>query len=229
MDIQIYDNRLSDDSSLQLLPRISTYAQLQQYCNAAADRSKGWEATPLGSLCWVLTGFSIDAGPAVFKATFVQGPTQIRVVRSWPDASKLNYTLTPDYSGGTGVDGWTKPDGTIEYSYGGGSAYVGKMGVDKIWPLVPTAPGTNDPVAADCAVGLGWFGGTVHVTVNPIFTLMRRTATTTPNPTEDMALYVIIDGENVGTISILPPNQPDTNKLVLMQGGTEYGTIIIER
>jgi hypothetical protein len=45
-DITVNDLRLEGDSSLSLVPRCHTLADLEQYFGIQVDRSLGWDAAP---------------------------------------------------------------------------------------------------------------------------------------------------------------------------------------
>jgi len=219
----VNDLRASNDTSLSLVPRVNSLDQLNVWCNARVDATQGWDIAPAGSLVWRCVGFYLRTGAAVFIPKFNdQGGFSadgVLVVHSWPGASVLagEVAVTPDYTGRHGVAGLTNGNGDVGFGYSGGMVYTDKQGVGVIWPLCPTH--LPEPKFADCAKGLGWFGGTDHLTVNPVFQLVRKgSAEPGPGPVlaEGTFLRVVVNGQEVGIIPIVKrPNPLEKNALEL--------------
>lgn len=177
----VQDLRANDSPSLNVIPRLSNYADLTTWVQVNVDQSQGWNAAQQGDLVWKCVGFYIRDGIASFIAKFQNengSPAdQIVVTHYWPGAPVIpkDVAVTPDYSGRLGVVGFSNGNGDAGFPYSGGMVYTGGQpftGVGKIWPLCPTH--LAEPKFSDCAEGLGWFGGTDHTTVNPIFRLTRK-------------------------------------------------------
>ena len=227
----VNDLRTDSDPSLQVVPRIRSLAELNVWCDAGIDRSKGWDATASG-LVWRCIGFNLQTGPAVFTALFndVNGNpvADTLVVHSWSGAPALNnVAMLPDYSGQKGVAGFTNSNGNVWFGYSGGMVYVNGQDVGIIWPLCPTH--LAEPKYADCAKGLGWFGGTDHLTVNPVFQLVRKGLvgpSPDPVPIEGTFLRVVIGGVEVGIIPIIQrPNPVEANALEVYVGHIFVGDV----
>lgn len=268
--IEVKDLRADNDGSLQVVPRIETLEQLNQYCDARVDESQGWAAAPDGALVWKLIRFELRTGVSAFIAEFHNengskvGENDVLVVHSWPGANPLPHpeNIVPDYSGKTGVAGFTNGDGNIGFGFGHGMIYgsaeilqalrmmslMGKKkielmtlatkaietihitdlddvaldtlsldwtelvtasqlkGVGVIWPLVPLH--LPEPKYADCAKGLGWFGGTDHLAVHPHFQLVRKTGGTTPPVPGGSIVLVWRAGAEAGRIQITEGLEP---------------------
>lgn len=209
----VQDLRANDDPSLSVIPRISTFEELTTWVKVSVDETYGWAAAPPNALVWQCIGFYIRSGAATFIPKFQQengSPAKdILVVHSWPGAPNLHADLevTPDYSNRTGVAGFTNASGDAGFPYSGGMVYSGSKpfnGPGIVWPLCPTH--LTEPKYADCAKGLGWFGGTDHTTVNPIFKLVRKGN----NPSVGFSVGLFQNGIDLG-VRIAFVNQPGTN------------------
>lgn len=219
--IKVLDLRTNEDPSMSVIPRIEDYEELQTWCDARVDESQGWAAAGDGDLVWKLTAFYLRTGIASFIAKFLdanENPVSgIAVVHSWPGAPGLpGGDIVPNYSGGTGVVGFTNASGDAGFPYSHGMLYSGTKpfsGIGLVWPLVPTH--LPEPKYADCAKGLGWFGGTDHLTVNPVFQLMRKSDDPGPGPGPieppvpgDSFIRVWHGGVEAGRISIVEGTVP---------------------
>ena len=216
----VEDMRGVDDASLQLVPRIASFEELGVLCNADVDRSKGWDAAPAGALVWRCVGFYLRTGAAAFIPRFNNQSgspeANVAVVHAWPGAPALprEAVVLPDYSGRTGVVGLTNANGDVGFGYSGGMVYQSEQGVGVIWPLCPSH--LPEPKYADCAMGLGWFGGTDHLTVNPVFQLVRKGGEPEPEPEPQPGgnfIRVVVGGLEVGIIPILrriAPEEPSS-------------------
>lgn len=228
----VQDMRADNDPSLNLVPRMVVYPDLQAVSNTRVSSGYGWAAAPDGALVWRLVGFYIRSGAAAFIPKFLlengQPANNILVVHSWEGAPALpnDAVITPDYMGKRGVAGFTNTNGDIGFGYSGGMAYVGKQGPGVVWPVCPTH--LPEPKFADAAFGLGWFGGTDHTTVNPVFQLVRKGSAPppppTPPPTEGNYILVKVGGKVVGQIPISPIIAVDA-ALDVFVAGQQVGTI----
>ncbi len=230
----VQDLRPTDDPGLSIVPRLNTWSELKSWVAISIDGSKGWDVAPNGSLVWKCIGFIIRSGPAEFRPKFLtEGGSpapDILVVHSWPGAPTLPNPLFPDYSGGHGVAGFTNASGDIGFGYSGGMVYTGAkpfQGIGIIWPLCPTH--LPEPKFADCAKGLGWFGGTPHTTPSPVYQLVRKAASTIPIPAgTQFTLALHQSGVDLG-VRIAFVNQPTGAgwELVLLdQDGNVLGSSI---
>lgn len=216
-DIFVLDLRANDSPSLNILPRIETYEELLTWANLSIHSEFGWDSAPNNSLVWKLVGFYIRDGIASFIAKCQnedKTPAKdIGVVHSWPDAPVLPTTPTPNYDN-NGVIGFTNADGDIGFPYSGGMVYTGNKpynGPGIIWPLCPQH--LPEPKYADAVFGLGWFGGTDHTTINPIFRLVRKS----PSPTTGFSLALFQNGVDLGLRLVFVPQPIGTGyELVLM-------------
>lgn len=197
-DIFVQDLRPNDAPSLNNLPRIETYEELQTWLNISVHSEFGWDVAPNGSLVWKLIGFYIQDGIASFIVNCQNesgSPVKdIGVVHSWPDAPNLPTTPTPNY-GNEGIVGFTNIKGEAGFPYSGGMVYTGNKpysGPGIIWPLCPQH--LPEPKYADAVFGLGWVGGTDHTTINPVFRLVRKSTT----PTGKFSLALFQDGVDLG-------------------------------
>jgi len=217
----VNDLRGDNDPSFALVPRITNMNELNVWCNARVDASQGWDIAPAGALAWRCVGFYLRTGAAVFIPKFTdQGGFSaegVLVVHSWPGAPALpgNVSVVPDYTSGKGVAGFTNANGDVGFGYSGGMVYVDKQGVGVIWPLCPTH--LPEPKFADCAKGLGWFGGTDHLTVNPVFQLVRKGSAPPPPPPPvegGTFLRIVVDGKEVGIVPIVKRPIPSEDRAI---------------
>lgn len=195
--IFVQDLRDNNAPSLQILPRIKTYEELQSWVDVSIHSKFDWDIIPNNSLVWKLVGFYIRDGVASFIAKFENedgSPAEdIAVVHSWDGAPVLpsGVVVTPDYSGDRkGVAGLSNGNGDVGFPYSGGMVYTGNKpysGPGIIWPLCPQH--LPEPKYADAAFGLGWVGGTDHTTINPIFRLVRKSSGPIPVGKFSLALY----------------------------------------
>lgn len=200
----VQDLRDANDGGLSIVPRLNTFADLVSWVNVIVDASKGWNAAPNGALVWRCVGFYIRSGAAVFIPKFINEngtpASDVAVAHSWPGAPSFpaNASVTPSYAP-VGVIGLTNANGDIGFGYSGGMVYTGSKpftGPGLIWPLCPTH--LPEPKFADCAAGLGWFGGTDHTTVNPVFQLVRKASTPVPPIGSALSLALFQNGVDIG-------------------------------
>jgi hypothetical protein len=177
-EIYVDDLRAENDNSLELVPFITSFFQLQSYFKLDISTLYGGDIVEPGGLYFKLVGFYIRTGVAAFVPKVLDengNPLAgIFVWANWPTADQLpqGTRLVPDYSNNfNAVGGFTNANGDIGFGYGGGAVVGGDGGVYRIWP-------SADPEGlprqwADCGIKLGWFGGTDHLTANPIFQVVE--------------------------------------------------------
>jgi hypothetical protein len=182
-DVFVDDIRADDDESLNLVPRITTFAQLKDVFKLDIDHSLGYDATPPGELYWAIIGFYIRTGIAAFipKVLGENGlplpPPGTFVFAHWPGAPQFPESVNPNYHSNA-VGGFTNTEGDIGFGYSGGAVVGEGGGVYDIWVSADPPHGTR--FYSDAAIRLGWFGGTDHLTANPIFQAVRKTGVTPP-------------------------------------------------
>ncbi|MHC4195967.1 MAG: hypothetical protein ACYSQZ_08520 [Planctomycetota bacterium] len=129
-DVFVDDIRADDDESLNLVPRITTFAQLKDVFKLDIDHSLGYDATPPGELYWAIIGFYIRTGIAAFipKVLGENGvplpPPGTFVFAHWPGAPQFPESVNPNYHSNA-VGGFTNTEGDIGFGYSGG-AVVGR-------------------------------------------------------------------------------------------------------
>lgn len=207
-EIYVDDLRADNDNSLDLVPRINTFAQLQEWFKLAVLTTKGGDLVQPGEKYFRLVGFYLRTGAAAFIPIVLDengNPLRdIFVWASWPDAPVFpqGSRVEPDYSeNGGGVGGFTNENGDIGFGYGGGAVVGGDGGVYRIW--VSADPPGKPRQRADCAIKLGWFGGTDHLTANPIFQVVEAGGDIPPSSGEHY-IAVVVDGQEVwrGSITV---------------------------
>lgn len=230
-DIFVDDLRADDDESLNLVPRITTFEQLKAVFKLDIDRSLGYDATPAGQLYWAIVGFYIRVGIAAFipKVLGEDGqplpPPGTFVFAHWPGAPEISPTPNPTYHT-TAVGGFTNDQGDIGFGYSGGAVIGGNGGVYDIWVSADPPNGTR--FYSDMAIRLGWFGGTDHLTPNPIFQAIRKEDSTTPPPTGQAELVVYDEaGIFVGRVALT--NGPGSGgRIALFNDGQEQAYVNLE-
>ncbi len=201
-DIFVNDVRVSDDASLELVPRIETFEGLQQAFGLEVNISQGKAKANDGERYWQLVGFEVRTGIAAYLPqvkTMSNDPApNIIVFRHWPDAPPFASPVDPGYFS-NGVGDFTNQDGIMSFGYGGGSVTDEDGGPDYIWPSADPLGG--DRIASDMASKLGWIGGTDHLTANPIFQDVMKGSEPPPpgngGGNIDNTIKVIVNGETV--------------------------------
>jgi len=227
------DDQRTNEQITDNLPRLYTWDDLQQYFKCDIRRDMGWDITPEGKACWFLEGFYIRSGAATYITKVQKENGQpfpdILVYRHWPDAPELPHVPHPNYHPNA-VAGFTNGSGDAGSPYGGGSVVGGDGGPDDIW--VSSSPPPQEPQRSDMAIKLGWFGGTDHVTPNPIFRYVTK-QNGQPVPTlGDARIEIIINGERMGYMPIFTGTKPpDWNayQQVIDDDGNTLGFMKIEQ
>jgi hypothetical protein len=234
-EIIVSDLRDASDPSLAIVPRLTNWDQVMQYFGLRRLENYGWAATPVGQTCWKLVEVYVRSGVAAYipKARGEGGQPyeNALLVRTWPGAPDLEAPtpLCPDYNRVLGAGfiehhatvGFTNAEGDAGFAYGSGSVSGPDGGPDAIWVHVPV-DGVTPPQHSDCLAGLGWIGGTNHLTANPIFQEMRKPGDVPP-PATDGAEY-LVDLDAAGNIvqhiawTVGPP-PAGTAALGLWRGG----------
>jgi len=201
--IFVDDLRGNDDESLNLVPRITTFAQLKDIFKLDIDYSLGRDATPQGGLYWSIIGFYLRTGIAAFipKVLAENGqpvpPPGTFVFAHWPGAPPID--ANPNYHSNA-VGGFTNAEGDIGFGYSGGAVIGGNGGVYDIWVSADPPHGTR--FYSDMAIRLGWFGGTDHLTANPIFQAIKKGGTQPPAGDSRLVVYGA-QGLEVGYVPLL--------------------------
>lgn len=198
-DDQVFvdDLRADDDDSLALVPRITTFAQLKETFKLDIDHSLGRDAVADGQLYWAVIGFYLRTGAAAFipkvlsENSLPLPPPGAFVFAHWPGAPDFPQAVTPNYHNDA-VGGFTNTNGDIGFGYGGGAVTGGDGGVYDIW--VSADPPTGTRFFSDMAIRLGWWGGTDHLTPNPIFQAIRKAGPVIPPPSGDSRLVIYQGG-----------------------------------
>lgn len=199
-DIFVNDVRANDDESLNVIPRIETYEQLQSAFGLTVDSSKGEQRVGAGERYWKIVGFEVRTGITAFMTQVKDADnnpaSDILVFNHWPDADQLPGTIDPDYFTNAGA-GFTDANGVQGSPYGAGSVTGPNGGPNYIW-LSSDPPGGLRR-GSDMAARLGWIGGTDHLTANPIFRDTQKGSVPTDPPTVpgDNTIELVIGGESV--------------------------------
>ncbi len=191
--ISVDDLRDNDDDSLDLVPRITTFAQLKDVFKLDIDYSLGRDSTPPGEFYWAVTGFYLRTGTAAFiPKVLAQNeqpvpPPGAFVFAHWPGAPEFSDTPNPFYHSNA-VGGFTNANGDVGFGYSGGAVTGGGGGVYDIWVSAdPPVIGTR--FYSDAAIRLGWWGGTDHLTPNPIFQAVRKPGAQPPIRDSRLVVY----------------------------------------
>lgn len=222
-EIFVNDVRTNEDASLNIVPRISSYEELQQYFGVEVERQFGWDVTPQGQACWKIVGFEVRTGVAAYipqiKKEDGSPYPEILTIRWWPDVDKYDQTVKPHYRLAENPKwdgGFTDANGTIGMAYGGGSIGGPDGGPDVIW--VSASPPGQQPQYSDAVSGLGWIGGTDHLNPNPIFQYTVKGST--PTPTGQIYLVNIQNGIITGYIPWIPGSPSQSGQYIgLWQDG----------
>lgn len=223
-DIFVNDVRANDDASLNVIPRIETYADLQQAFGLDVDRTHGESRAQTGQRYWRLVGFEVRTGVAAFLTQVKEAdgsPAEgIVVFNQWPDAPALPSNVDPKYFQ-NGRGGFTDGSGVQGAPYGGGAVTGPNGGPYNIWLSSDPAGGTR--IGSDMAARLGWIGGTDHLTANPIFQDVVKRGT--PPPSGQAELRVFDDDNNlVGRVSLVS-GQGTGGRIAVFNGGSEQGHV----
>lgn len=240
--IYVNDLRDNNDASLSVIPRLKAWEGVQSYFGVSRLEMFGWEVTPNGQKCWRLVGVHIRTGAAAYIPcvldergyTYWHKPTETGalVVRTWPGCPEIKTSdpIRPDYN--TVLDGYaehhavagfTNENGDIGFPYEHGSIGGPDGGPDVIW--VHAVPTGYEPQYSDCITGLGWIGGTDHLTVNPVFKLMTKEDGTTPLPPEAL-VNIDAEGNITGHIPFVPgPPREERKALGLWIDGEVVGHV----
>ena len=188
----VKDLRADGDSSLQVTNgKIETWDKLKALFNLDVRRDLGWDACPQGKWCWQLVGFEVRTGAPEFIPKVLQTDGKpahnILVYENWSTAEQPSVEATPPYFTRY-VAGWTDSNGVVGFPYSGGGVVEQPGGPFAIWPS--NSPPGEEPQYADCAIRLGWLGGTDHLSPNPVFQLLSKSGggstPVPPAPGEDV-------------------------------------------
>lgn len=221
-EIYVNDVRASDDESLNLVPRITTFEKLKQVFGLDVDTSLGGDVAQSGQRYWKLVGFEVRTGVAAFLTQIKDkdgNPAEkILVYNHWPSAPSLPGSADPPYFANA-AGGFTDASGVQGAPYGGGAVTGPDGGVYAIWPSADPQGGTR--IASDAAIKLGWIGGTDHLTANPIFQDVLKEGGQPP-PGVDTARLVVYDteGNEVG-YTLLTVKQGSGGRIALVVNDAE--------
>jgi hypothetical protein len=113
----------------------------------------------------------------------------------------------------------------VGFGYAGGAVVGGDGGPYDIW--VSADPPTGTRFYSDAAIRLGWWGGTDHLTPNPIFQAVRKSGTTPP-PTGDSRLVVYDQQGNYVGYTPLVTGQGNGGRIALVTDGQELAHTKLE-
>jgi hypothetical protein len=227
-DIFVNDVRPDNDASLELIPKIETFQELQHAFGLDVDRSQGEQRATSGQRYWRLIGFEVRTGIAAFLTQIKDAngspADQILVYNNWPGADSLSTPANPPYFSNAGA-GFTDGSGVQGAPYSGGAVTGPNGGVYNIWPSADPAGGTR--IASDMAVRLGWIGGTDHLTANPIFKDTLKGPTLPPSG--DVAKLVVFDalGGRVGEVALVS-GQGFGGRIALFSDGIEQSHVNLD-
>jgi len=220
-DIFVDDLRDDNDESLNLVPRISTFEQLKDTFKLDIDYSLGHDAASPGEFYWAIIGFYLRTGTAAFIPKVLDAneqvppPPGVFVFAHWPGAPPID--ANPKYHSNA-VGGFTNQNGDIGFGYSGGAVTGPNGGPYDIW--VSSDPPTGTRFYSDMATRLGWWGGTDHLTPNPIFKAVKKSGDIPP-PSGQSELRVFDDnGSLVGYVP-LQTGQGTGGRIALFSEGIE--------
>ncbi len=169
-EIFINDVRANDDPSLEPVPRITTFEQLQFHLGLDVDTSLGEDRAKEGEQYWALVGFEVRTGPRTYipqvKLIDNSPAEKIIVFRHFPGADNFPSAVNPQYFV-NGVGGFTDANGVNGFGFSDSSVTGANGGPDFIW--VSADPPGGSRQHSDMASRLGWHGATNHLVANPIF------------------------------------------------------------
>jgi hypothetical protein len=171
-------------------------------------------------------GFEVRTGPSTYipQVKMANGSPAAKIVvfRHWPTAVSFPPGIDPDYFP-NGVGGQTDANGVIGFGYESESVTGPDGGNDYIW--VSSDPPSGTRFGSDMASKLGWIGGTVHLTANPIF---RDTLKGVPPPSGDSRLIVYDkQGLKVGSLPLLT-GEGGGGRIALVVDGQELSSAKLE-
>jgi hypothetical protein len=229
VDVFVDDLRNDDDDSLNLVPRITTFEQLKNTFKIDIDHTLGRDAAKPGEFYWAVIGFYLRTGTAAFIPKVLDQneqpppPPGVFVFAHWPGAPSID--ANPKYHPNA-VGGFTNVNGDIGFGYSGGAVTGGGGGVYDIW--VSSDPPTGTRFYSDMAVRLGWWGGTDHLTPNPIFKAVKKGGEVLPPIDGDAELRVFDQsGSFVGRVA-LSNGVGSGGRIALFSGDTEQAYVELE-
>lgn len=227
--IFVDDLRDDNDESLNLVPRITTFEQLKTTFKLDIDHTLGRDAAKSGEFYWAVVGFYLRTGTAAFipkvldKNEQPPPPPGAFVFAHWPGAPAID--ANPKYHPNA-VGGFTNVNGDVGFGYSGGAVTGGSGGVYDIW--VSSDPPTGTRFYSDAAVRLGWWGGTDHLTPNPIFKAIKKEGELPPPNGGQIELRVFDKmGAYVGR-DLLENGQGSGGRIALFIGGIEQSYAELE-
>lgn len=227
--IFVDDLRDNDDDSLNLVPRITTFEQLKDIFKLDIDYSLGRDSTPPDEFYWAVIGFYLRTGTAAFfPKVLAQNeqpvpPPGAFVFAHWPDAPEFSDTPNPFYHSNA-VGGFTNAIGDIGFGYSGGAVTGAGGGVYDIWVSADPPFGTR--FYSDAAIRLGWWGGTDHLTPNPIFQAVRKDDIQPPIGDSRLVVYDA-KGLEVGYAPLLT-GEGGGGRIALVTNGQELSYVELE-
>ena len=230
MDIFVDDLRDDNDNSLNLVPRITTFAQLKDVFKLDINYSLGRDATPPGELYWAIIGFYLRTGVAAFIPKVLAEneqpvpPPGAFVFAHWPGAPPIDAEpfYHPNAKGG-----FTNVNGDVGFGYSGGAVVGEGGGAYDIWVSADPPPPQGTRFFSDMAARLGWFGGTDHLTPNPIFQAIRKESNIPP-PSGDTELRIFDSGGAfIGRVA-LQNGEGNGGRIALFNEGIEQAYVGFE-
>lgn len=228
--IFVDDLRDDNDDSLNLVPRITTFEQLKDIFKLDIDYSLGRDSTPPDEFYWAVIGFYLRTGTAAFipKVLAQNGqpvpPPGAFVFAHWPSALEFaGDTPNPLYHSNA-VGGFTNSNGDIGFGYSGGAVTGAGGGVYDIWVSADPPFGTR--FYSDAAIRLGWWGGTDHLTPNPIFQAIRKPGAQPPIGDSRLVVYDP-QGLEVGYFSLIT-GEGGSGRIALVVNGQELSYVEME-
>src|SRR3972149_9418034 len=142
MSEQIYVNdlRLDGDSTFSLVPRCTTFEDINRYFFTTIDRQYGWDLAPNGELVFKLVGFSIRTGPSFFNKVMKPDATPLPGVLmnayypnfqadpSWEPLPRYEARAFGDFTNSEGV--WGLAIGGLLLNL------EGRKGPLTLWPFI---------------------------------------------------------------------------------------------
>lgn len=220
-DIFVDDLRDDNDESLNLVPRITSFEQLKNVFKLDIDHSLGSDAVTPGNMYWAIIGFYLRTGTAAFIPKVLGGngqpppPPGAFVFAHWPGADPID--ANPKYHSNA-VGGFTNINGDIGFGYFGDAVTGVNGGVYDIWVSADPPNGTR--FYSDMAIRLGWFGGTDHLTPNPIFQAIRKSGTEPPTGGDSRLVVYDGQGNEVGYMPLITESMSG-GRIALVTDGRE--------
>ncbi len=200
-EIFINDVREDGDASLEPVPRITTFEELQFRFGLDIDYSLGRDRASNGQTYWAIVGFEVRVGIAAYLPQVQDANGNplpgIVIFRHWPGAPNLPGPINPQYF--TKAEAaFSNESGTNGFGYEGGSVTGVNGGPDYIWLSADPPGGIRRH--SDMASRLGWHGATDHLTPNPIFRPVVKNDGIDPPPNgngDNNLIQLFINGEEV--------------------------------